>query len=83
VSGHGRRFGAGYGIAKLISKLAPPRPSAQAIDFFGFDDNLSLPVLFGFFCWLSMYGQSADQALIVLAYSRTVDHLASVGYVLL
>ncbi|POY75142.1 hypothetical protein BMF94_1773 [Rhodotorula taiwanensis] len=26
-----------------------------AIDFFGFDDNLSLPVLFGFFCWLSMY----------------------------
>nr|BBE10599.1 diacylglycerol kinase [Rhodotorula toruloides] len=28
---------------------------AEAIDFFGFDDNLSLPVLFGFFCWLSMY----------------------------
>ncbi|BGP55838.1 hypothetical protein JCM8202_002646 [Rhodotorula sphaerocarpa] len=28
---------------------------AEAIDFFGFDDNLSLPVLFGLFCWLSMY----------------------------
>lgn len=32
---------------------------AQAIDFFGFDDNLSLPVLFGFFCWLSMYSASS------------------------
>ncbi|GAA5895302.1 hypothetical protein JCM8208_005967 [Rhodotorula glutinis] len=28
---------------------------AEAIDFFGFDDNLSLPVFFGFFCWASMY----------------------------
>ncbi|GJN90687.1 hypothetical protein Rhopal_003701-T1 [Rhodotorula paludigena] len=28
---------------------------AEAIDFFGYDDNLSLPVLFGLFCWLSMY----------------------------
>ncbi|GAA5821617.1 hypothetical protein JCM3770_005700 [Rhodotorula araucariae] len=28
---------------------------AEAIDFFGFDDNLSLPVFFGLFCWASMY----------------------------
>ncbi|GAA5855957.1 hypothetical protein JCM5353_002585 [Sporobolomyces roseus] len=28
---------------------------AEGIDFFGLDDNLSLPVLFGLFCWASMY----------------------------
>ncbi|GAA5901202.1 hypothetical protein JCM6882_006142 [Rhodosporidiobolus microsporus] len=28
---------------------------AEAIDFFGLDDNLSLPVLFGLFCWASMW----------------------------
>ncbi|GAA5939028.1 diacylglycerol kinase [Sporobolomyces koalae] len=28
---------------------------AEAIDFFGLDDNLSLPVLFGLFCWISMW----------------------------
>lgn len=28
----------------------------QGIDFFGLDDNLSLPVLFGLFCWASMWG---------------------------
>ena len=32
---------------------------SQAIDFFGFDDNLSLPVFFGFFCWASMYRTSS------------------------
>ncbi|GAA5952471.1 hypothetical protein JCM3765_001980 [Sporobolomyces pararoseus] len=28
---------------------------AEGIDFFGLDDNLSLPVLFGLFCWVSMW----------------------------
>ncbi|GAA5985105.1 hypothetical protein JCM11641_006359 [Rhodosporidiobolus odoratus] len=28
---------------------------AEAIDFFGLDDNLSLPILFGLFCWASMW----------------------------
>ncbi|GAA6064035.1 hypothetical protein JCM10212_001461 [Sporobolomyces blumeae] len=28
---------------------------AEAIDFFGMDDNLSLPVLFGLFSWASMW----------------------------
>ncbi|GAA5887045.1 hypothetical protein JCM16303_007115 [Sporobolomyces ruberrimus] len=28
---------------------------AEGIDFFGLDDNLSLPVLFGLFCWASMW----------------------------
>ncbi|GAA5945882.1 hypothetical protein JCM1841_006127 [Sporobolomyces salmonicolor] len=28
---------------------------AEAVDFFGLDDNLSLPVLFGLFCWASMW----------------------------
>lgn len=60
VSVQGRGSGAAHEIARLTT-VASCLPCAQAIDFFGFDDNLSLPVLFGFFCWLSMYGQSADE----------------------
>lgn len=34
------------------------RVACQAIDVFGLDDNLSLPVLFGLFVWFFMYSAS-------------------------
>lgn len=39
------------GLATLCGAVAGV---AEAIDVFGMDDNLSLPVLFGFFLWASM-----------------------------
>ncbi|CEQ39688.1 SPOSA6832_01246, partial [Sporobolomyces salmonicolor] len=45
---------AGLAEAKLVLTLLD-LANAQAVDFFGLDDNLSLPVLFGLFCWASMW----------------------------
>ncbi|BGP40313.1 Diacylglycerol kinase [Rhodotorula kratochvilovae] len=43
------------GLSTLVVVNGLTAGLAEAIDFFGFDDNLSLPVLFGLFCWASMY----------------------------